>query len=293
MGLVGQRLFRPSVWSADVVSGARLMVCEGLPNPARLRGMFDLDAPTLGLRSGRMMGQERVRYSATTHVGRVRKVNEDSILALPGLGVWLVSDGMGGHSAGDFASQTIAESVAMLPDGLEPGEVMRAVRRAIFDAHATISHEAAARGEVTIGATVVALILTDGHFVAFWAGDSRLYRLRDGGLDMLTTDHSLVGDLVTAGEMTWDEAEHHPQSNAITKAVGVGDRLDLDKIRGDVRSGDRFLLCSDGLNKYAGVEALRRILVSAPIATVTDTLLNMALDGGGADNISIIVVDIS
>ena len=240
-----------------------------------------------------MMGQERVRYSATTHVGRVRKVNEDSILALPGLGVWLVSDGMGGHSAGDFASQTIAELVAMLPDGLEPGEVMRAVRRAIFDAHATISREAAARGEATIGATVVALILTDGHFVAFWAGDSRLYRLRDGGLDMLTTDHSLVGDLVTAGEMTWDEAEQHPQSNAITKAVGVGERLDLDKIRGDVRSGDRFLLCSDGLNKYAGVETLRRILVSAPIATVTDTLLNMALDGGGADNISIIVVDIS
>lgn len=240
-----------------------------------------------------MMNRERLRYSATTHVGRVRKVNEDSILALPGLGVWLVSDGMGGHAAGDFASQTVAESVAMLPEGLEPGEVMRAVRRAILDAHATISREAAARGEATIGATVVALILTDGHFVAFWAGDSRLYRLRDGGLDMLTTDHSLVGDLVTAGEMTWDEAEQHPQSNAITKAVGVGERLNLDKIRGDVRSGDRFLLCSDGLNKYAGVETLRRALVSAPIATVTDTLLNMALDGGGADNISIIVVDIS
>lgn len=239
------------------------------------------------------MDPERVRYGAATHVGRVRKVNEDSILALPAHGVWLVSDGMGGHTAGDFASRTIAESVATLPEGLEPGEVMREVRRAISDAHAAIVRESAGRGAATIGATVVALILSDGHFVAFWAGDSRLYRLRDGALDMLTTDHSLVAELVMAGELTWDEAERHPQSNAITKAVGVGDRLDLDKIRGDVRSGDRFLLCSDGLTKYAGVETLRRILASDPIETVTDTLIDLALDGGGGDNVSVIVVDIA
>jgi serine/threonine-protein phosphatase Stp1 len=234
-----------------------------------------------------------VRYNATTHVGRVRSANEDSILSLPDLGVWVVSDGMGGHEAGDFASQTIVESVAMLSPGLPPGEIMRAVRRAIQDAHSTVRAEAERRGGGTIGATVIALILTDGHFAAFWAGDSRLYRLRDGGLELLSTDHSLVAELVLAGTMTWDEAENHPQSNAITRAIGVGDDLELDKIRGEVSSGDRFLLCSDGLNKYAGMATLNRILAAEPIETVTDALLTYALDHGGADNISIIVVDVA
>jgi serine/threonine protein phosphatase PrpC len=208
----------------------------------------------------------QIRYSARTHVGRVRKVNEDSILALPEQGIWLVSDGMGGHTAGDFASQAIVEAVAMLPPGLAPAERMRGVRTAIHRAHDEIRDEAARRGASTIGATVVALILTDGHFVAFWAGDSRLYRLRDGDIELLSTDHSLVAALVLAGQMTWDEAERHPQANAITRAVGVGADFEVDKIRGDVSPGDRFLLCSDGLNKYADMATLTRILSATPIA---------------------------
>lgn len=232
------------------------------------------------------------RFSATTHVGKVRKINEDSILALPEQRIWVVSDGMGGHAAGDFASQTVVEAIAMLPLTDDPAETMRGIRGAIHDAHHMIRREADQRGGVTIGATVVALLLTDGHFVAFWAGDSRLYRFRDGRVELLTTDHSVVADLVVSGHMTWDEAELHPNSNAITRAVGVGDDLDLDKIRGDVRSGDRFLLCSDGLSKYATMGELQRIVPYAPIETVSDRLLQFALDGGGADNISIIVVDI-
>jgi serine/threonine protein phosphatase PrpC len=234
----------------------------------------------------------RIRYNATTHVGRVRKVNEDSILALPEQGIWVVSDGMGGHAAGDFASQTIVEAVATLPPNLDAADRMHGVRSAIHRAHDAIREEAERRGGETIGATVVSLIVTDGHFVAFWAGDSRLYRLRDGALEMLSTDHSLVAELVLAGRMTWDEAEHHPQSNAITRAVGVGDDFEVEKVRGDLRSGDRFMLCSDGLTKYAGAAVLQRILARGPIETVVDTLLNHALDQGGADNVSIIVVDI-
>lgn len=226
-----------------------------------------------------------------THVGRVRKVNEDSILSLPDQGVWVVSDGMGGHAAGDYASRTVVDAVAMVPQDLPPGEFMRAVRQAICKAHDIIVLEAERRGGATIGATVVALILTDGHFAALWAGDSRLYRLRDGVIEMLSTDHSLVAELVLSGQLSWDEAEHHPQSNAITRAVGVGDDFAVDKIRGEVRAGDRYLLCSDGLNKYVGMKTLQRILGETPIETVTDTLLNLALTGGGADNISIIVVD--
>jgi protein phosphatase/serine/threonine-protein phosphatase Stp1 len=233
----------------------------------------------------------RLRHTAATHVGRVRKVNEDSVLSLPEQGIWLVSDGMGGHEAGDYASQTVAELVAAIPGGLPPGERMQALRAALGRAHAIIRDEADRLGLGTVGATVVALILTDGHFVTFWAGDSRLYRLRCDALEMLTTDHSAVAPLVLAGRMTWDEAELHPHANAITRAVGVGEALELDKVRGEVRRGDRFLLCSDGLTKYAGSAWLRRTLARAPIETVADTLIQFALDSGGGDNISVIVID--
>jgi len=233
-----------------------------------------------------------IRHSAISHVGKVRRVNEDSILSLPDQKIWVVSDGMGGHEAGDFASQTVVEAIAALPGDQPPADMMRGLRAAVMQAHETIRAETARRGAKVVGATVVALMLTDGHFVAFWAGDSRLYRFRDGGIEMLTTDHSTVAALVAAGGMSWDEAEHHPQSNAITRAVGVGEVLDLDKVRGDVRPGDRYLICSDGLTKYAGFETLRRIATTTPIETVCERLLQLALDGGGADNISLIVVDV-
>lgn len=234
----------------------------------------------------------RFRYSAATHVGRIRKVNEDAILAMPDHRVWVVSDGMGGHAAGDFASQTVVDCLAMVPVDLAPGDMMRAVRAAILRAHDVIRHEAAARGLDVVGATVVALVLNDTHFVAFWAGDSRLYRFRDGQIELLTSDHSLVAELVHAGQITWDEADVHPQSNAITRAVGVDDTLELDKIRGELAIGDRFLLSSDGLSKYATFDRLQRMVPHQPIETVADSLLHFALESGGADNVSVVVVDV-
>ncbi|MCU9849872.1 protein phosphatase 2C domain-containing protein [Defluviimonas sp. WL0024] len=234
----------------------------------------------------------RVRYSARTHVGLKRPVNEDSILALPDEELWLVSDGMGGHDAGDYASRLIADLVATIEPGLLPSDRMHALRALIQKAHGIIQETAVERGVETIGATVVSLMLADGHFVALWAGDSRLYRLRDGAIQMLSRDHSLVAELVEAGHISWDEAERLPQSNAITRAVGVGDELVLDKVRGDAQPGDRFLLCSDGLTKYATFAMLEKVLREAPIETISDRLVQIALDGGGADNISVIVVDI-
>ncbi|MFZ3582468.1 PP2C family protein-serine/threonine phosphatase [Loktanella sp. DJP18] len=233
-----------------------------------------------------------LRHTATTHIGKVRKVNEDSILSIPDQQVWVVSDGMGGHAGGDFASRTVVDSVATMPILGDPAEQMQALRRSILAAHDTILREIAARGGGTIGATVVALMISDAHFVCLWAGDSRLYRMRGGQIEMLTTDHSIVAALVLDGQMSWDEAEHHPQSNAITRAVGVGEALELDKVRGPLDRGDRFLLCSDGLTKYAGFETLANALRDTPIEVVADKLMAIALDGGGADNISIIVVDV-
>jgi len=233
-----------------------------------------------------------IRYSATTHVGLVRKVNEDSILAAPEARIWAVADGMGGHAAGDVASQTVIDALALVPQGLDPAALMQGVREALHRAHARIQAEAAARHVEAMGATVVALALADGHFVAFWAGDSRLYRFRDREVELLTTDHSAVAELVLSGQITWDEAELHPMSNIVTRAVGVGEVLQLDKVRGELRPGDRFLICSDGLSRYAGFETLRRLVPGAPIETVTDTLLGLALAGGARDNVSIIVIDV-
>lgn len=238
-----------------------------------------------------MSRQHQVRFNAKTHVGLKRKVNEDSILAMPEQDIWVVSDGMGGHAAGDFASRLISDTIAMVPINLDPAERMRAVRDAIQNAHRIIVSEAAERGAGTIGATVVAMMVSNSHFVVFWAGDSRLYRMRDEAIEMLTTDHSVVADLVLSGQMSWDEAEQHPQSNAITRAVGVGEVLELEKVRGDILPGDRFLLCSDGLTKYATFKILEDTIRNEPIETVSDKLIQVALAGGGADNISVIVVD--
>ena len=232
----------------------------------------------------------QVRFNAKTHVGRVRKVNEDAILVLPDQQIWVVSDGMGGHEGGDWASRTVVDSIAVLPP-MAATEKLGHIRAALQSAHRTIYAEAQLR-QATMGATVVALVLADGHFGALWAGDSRLYRLRDGRIELLTTDHSIVAALVEAGQLNWDEAGKHPQANAITRAVGVGEVLEIDKIRGDALPGDRFLLCSDGLNKYATIAELGAALSHVPIEVVTDNLVQMALDGGGADNVSVIVVDI-
>ena len=232
-----------------------------------------------------------VRFNARTHVGRVRKLNEDSILALGDARIFVVSDGMGGHEGGDWASRTVVDAIAVLPPDRAPTEKLGALRKALQDAHAVIHAEAEKRGAV-MGATVVALVLSEAHFGALWAGDSRIYRLRGGHIDLLTSDHSLVAAFVEAGQMTWDEAGKHPQANAITRAVGVGDELELDKIRGEIAKGDRFLLCSDGLSKYMGVAELGNALRAAPLEIVTDGLIQLALDRGGADNVSVIVVDV-
>jgi serine/threonine protein phosphatase PrpC len=223
----------------------------------------------------------------------VRAVNEDSVLALPDIGVWLVSDGMGGHQGGQFSSQTVADSVAMLvPDEsglIQAGQVVGAINAA----HEIIRREAERTGAQVMGATVVALILSNDRFVGLWSGDSRLYRFRRGVLDMLSTDHSVVADLVLAGGMTWDEADHSPLSNQITQAVGVGDDPGLEVVEGAVEGGDRFLLCSDGLTKYTNRGMVRNILADASIERVGEKLLGIALDGGGDDNISLVVVDVA
>ncbi|RMF34029.1 MAG: serine/threonine-protein phosphatase [Alphaproteobacteria bacterium] len=237
------------------------------------------------------MNAPPLRYAARTHVGRVRRLNEDSILPLPDIGVFVVADGMGGHEGGDFASQTIVSRIATVLPGQDAAGLMRAVRDAILAAHREIAEEGARRG-TTMGSTVLALILSERHFACLWAGDSRLYLCRDGLVSQISHDHSLVGEMVRAGRLRPEEAESHPNSNVITRAVGVGEALQLEKLRGETRPGDRFLLCSDGVSRYADEAALARLLGNLSLESVADALIERALDGGGEDNASVIVVEI-
>lgn len=239
-------------------------------------------------------GQPQVlRSSAGTHVGCVRWRNEDAVIALPDLGVWAVSDGMGGHDAGDFASRTVVDCLAKMSPGPAPMDALCGVRSAIEEAHATIEAEARRRGGVTIGATVVALLVANGHFACLWVGDSRLYRVRDGEIAMISDDHSEVAELVDAGLLTWAEADRRPGSNAVTRAVGVGEVPGIDKRCGDIRRGDRFLLCSDGLSRHADEDCLLSLLGRRAVDSAAGALINHAIVAGGADNISAIVLDVT
>ncbi len=231
-------------------------------------------------------------HCAKTDVGLVRKVNEDSMISVPELGVFLVADGMGGHAGGDFASQCIVARIGQIDQNLPSGEVMKAMRSAILEAHYEILAEAERRGGGTIGSTAIGLILSEPHFACLWVGDSRLYHMRNGKMTQLSTDHSLVNDLLENGQITKEEAENHPHGNVITRAVGVGDVLEIDKLRGTYEPGDRFLLCSDGLSGFVSDEVIAQYMGTAPITSLCNELIELAKQGGGRDNITAIVIEI-
>ena len=238
-------------------------------------------------RTGAGMSADRLRFSANTHVGHVRKLNEDSILALPDQNIWVVSDGMGGHAAGDYASQMVVDCVAMLSPDLAPAAKMQGMRDAIHRAHAAIRSEAEARGGVTIGATVVSLVISNGHFAALWAGDSRLYRKRGRQMQQITRDHNPIVDQLDSGVISEEEALA-TDTNVITRAVGGQHDLHLDVAVFDVCPGDTMLLCSDGL--YREVEAQDIFdALQQDVDEAVERLMHDCLQGAARDNVSIVV----
>ena len=164
-------------------------------------------------------------HDSRTHVGKVRKENEDAFCSRPSKGVWVVADGMGGHANGRFASQTIVEEVGAMDAGGSLDAVCDAVADAIARANATVN----ARGVATkqMGSTVVILVAQGMDFAVLWAGDSRAYLLRDNAMLMLTRDHTQVEDMVQRGLMTQEEAAKHPMKHVLSRAVGVNETVEL------------------------------------------------------------------
>ncbi|MBV0890904.1 protein phosphatase 2C domain-containing protein [Paracoccus sp. Z118] len=226
-----------------------------------------------------------------THRGRVRTRNEDAILTDPGGTLWAVSDGMGGHGHGDIASDIVIDCLAGISDedaGADPEGILVA---RIEHANAMVRQRAARMGGSTMGATVVALIMSRGMAHLAWVGDSRAYLHRHGTLRLLTRDHTLVQDLVERGEISPAEAAIHPQSHVVTRAVGGTPLVDVDSLHVPLAAGDWLLLCSDGLTACLDDPQIARMLQGADDPRdACRRLLTATLAAGAPDNVSVIAV---
>ena len=222
-------------------------------------------------------------------VGNKRKQNEDAMLNHPQAGVWVVADGMGGHLSGDIASRLIVDSIAEL----EPLDSLENRTEQICGKLIKINQELARfasgieEGGV-VGSTVVVLLAKDCQCVVIWAGDSRLYRFRQGKLTQLTRDHTLVDELMLGG-LSRAQALQQTGANVITRAVGGHADLELDKFAFCAEPGDRYLLCSDGLDKEMTSMEISQLMVGRDCQAVVEGLINQALANSGRDNITVVV----
>ena len=229
----------------------------------------------------------------------VRSGNEDSFFAEADSrrGVFMVADGMGGHAAGEVASEMAVQIVARAllqiegvtqPDAAErTAQSLRDANRAIYD------RMLAENDKQGMGTTASVLVLSDGHYLIGQIGDSRVYMLRDGALIQITKDHSYVQEQVDAGLLTPEQARYHPYSNVITRCVGASENVEPDVYAGEVRPGDVFLVASDGLTGMVDDRRLQQILLarSGP-GRIVDSLIAEANGRGGLDNITAIVVQV-
>jgi protein phosphatase len=227
---------------------------------------------------------------AATHPGAVRKHNEDSYLVRPAAGVWLVSDGMGGHKAGDFASRTIVENVNWVGIPTSAHDLKVRFMDRLQLAHEDIRSRSQEMEGATVGATIVSLLIYGPHYACIWSGDSRMYRLRDGQLQQMTIDHTEVNELLTTGTITAEQAAAWPRKNVITRAIGVLDEVMADENYGSLQHGDTFLLCSDGLTGHVRDDELLESLAQPGAQQICDRLIELTLSRGARDNVTVIVV---
>ncbi|MFA6165315.1 MAG: Stp1/IreP family PP2C-type Ser/Thr phosphatase [Gemmatimonadaceae bacterium] len=229
----------------------------------------------------------------------VRSGNEDSFFAEANAhrGVFMVADGMGGHAAGEVASemavQIVARALLQLESVVQPDAVDRTAQ-SLRDANRAIYDRMLAENDKQgMGTTASVLLMSDGRYLIGQIGDSRIYMLRDGALIQLTKDHSYVQEQVDAGLLTPEQARYHPYSNVITRCVGAGESVEPDLYAGEVRPGDVFLVASDGLTGMVDDRRLQQILLarSGP-GRIVDSLIAEANGRGGLDNITAIVVQV-
>ncbi|MEU8497573.1 PP2C family serine/threonine-protein phosphatase [Streptomyces lavendulae] len=233
-----------------------------------------------------------LRFAAGSHKGMIREGNEDSGYAGPRL--LAVADGMGGQAAGEVASSEVISSLVQLDDDVPGSDILTAlgsaVQRANDQLRVMVEEDPQLEG---MGTTLTALLWTGRRLGLVHVGDSRAYLLRDGVLTQITQDHTWVQRLVDEGRITEEEATTHPQRSLLMRALGSGDVVEPDLSIREVRAGDRYLICSDGLSGVVSHQTLEETLADyhGPHETV-QTLIQLALRGGGPDNITCIVADV-
>ena len=224
-----------------------------------------------------------------THRGKRRKNNEDAVLSRPDVGLWAVADGMGGHQAGDVASQAITNALAGVRMAGPLAEDVDAIEDALLEVNDKLRQHARTQCQGgTVGSTVVTLVVEEDKGVVLWAGDSRLYRLRGGRLEQVTRDHNPVSDLLDSGAVTEADVVA-ADTNIITRAVGGQPQLNLDVAVFDVAEQDTYLLCSDGLYRELADSDLLEELGGEVLQDIATRLLELCLLGAARDNVSFVV----
>jgi protein phosphatase len=233
-------------------------------------------------------------YWVSAHVtdkGKVRSINEDALLDRADLGIWVVADGMGGHAAGDVASAMIVNELKSINPGDSLGAMARDVEQRLQYVNQQLVLESQRHSGEIIGSTVVTLLTYQGYCIYQWAGDSRIYLYRRNRLKQLSRDHSQVEELIEQGIVTTEQAEQSPVANYITRAVGANEELELDAEIFEPCDGDLFLLCSDGLNKEVSDVEISQILGSCGFQEALEQLINLALERGARDNVTLVLVE--
>ncbi len=233
----------------------------------------------------------RYGVSWRTHMGLVRSINEDRLLVNAEQGIFAVSDGMGGHMRGDIAAQMVVDALAEVSASADHRQTSEAVRQAIGKANTDICKQALAEGvDATMGATVSALVVSGNRYSCLWAGDSRIYLLRNNKLSRLTNDHSVTQDLIDRKLIKESQRNSHPQACVITRAIGVSSALDIAMTSGDALPDDRFLICSDGICGTLDDNEICQIMVGSIEERAADDLVDAVINLGAKDNLSFILV---
>lgn len=225
-----------------------------------------------------------------TDTGRVRKQNEDAAWLDESKGIYVVADGMGGHLAGEVASAMAIDAIRNMAEKHDVASIS-VMKEAVLCAHAAIRARAMENANCAGMGTTISAMWRGGHYMyVAHVGDSRIYRMRSSGLEQITQDHSLVEELVRARIITREEARNHPRRNIITRALGTPGENAPDLLAADIEPGDLWLLCSDGLSGMVSDEEIERVLGSGEsLDRMADRLMDMALEAGGRDNVTLIL----
>jgi protein phosphatase len=236
----------------------------------------------------------RIECGVRSDPGKIRTSNEDSFIANEKNAIFLVADGMGGHAAGEIASQIAASTVEEILSGDGSGfATEQLLQFAVQKANTTVFETQRIRPECRgMGSTLTVLVFNGNQYFVAQVGDSRAYLLRDGALNQLTQDHSLVWPLYKSAIITKDDISRHPQKNLITRSIGTQPQVEADLQAGDALEGDLYLLCSDGLTDVLSDQEILRLLTGKGRTSqeLSELLVNAANAGGGPDNITTVIV---